>query len=243
MGPANLESGVTTTGMVGMVGMVLKPRAAKSPAEGHHTEPLSRASDAVVVTEADAPRKSTSDPMRSVVRDILGKFLDLSEPVNDLVNRYVEVFGEQPDYLDVWRLRHVLGNVTNTISSLEAAIASMLTASEEAGVGPAELERISLERNRNVLRNVEGSLMELVENAPAQVASPESRRASLESLRGLMDDAWRATTMLFKIASKVVMRLLNQVPQWTASSEVTSAVASISADASKPQSSAQVVNH
>lgn len=239
MGPGNVESSVTTTGMVGMV---LRRRVSKPPAEGHHTWPVSPTPAGAIVTEGDIPRKSRADPMRSAVRDILGRFLELNEPVNELVNRYVEVFGEQPDHLNVWKLRHVLGNVTDTISSVEGAIAAMLTTSEEAGVEPAESYRKALERNCDVLRNVQVSLTELTENAPALVASPESRSASFERLRSLLDEAWRATTMLFKIASKVVTRLLDQVPQWTASSEAISAAGSISSGTSKSQSTVQVVN-
>jgi hypothetical protein len=231
------ESGVSTIGVVGQV-LARRP-SVKALAEERRVEPASRAAVAVVATEGDAAAKSPPEPVRSVVRDVLSRFLELNESVSELVNRYVEVFAEQPDRLDAWRLKHIVGPIADTITSLDGAVALLLRESEEARVGPAEPDCRSLEHNRRVLETVHGSLTGLADNASALVASLESRQEVFERLRALMDDAWRATTMLFKIATKVVTRLLDQVPQWTASSAAISEIVLTSARDTKPESSVQ----
>jgi hypothetical protein len=225
MCPASL---VSTSGVVGEV--LARRHAVRAQVGENRVEPASRSAVAVVATEGDDATRSKPDP-RSIVRNVLSTFLEFNEPVNDLVNQYIELFDEEPDRMSPWRLRHVVGQITNTITSLDGSIATMLRATEEAQVGPAESDRNIVDQNCSDLGKVQRALAELTaltDDAQGMASSPESCQKSFERLRSIMDDAWRATTMLFKIASKLVTRVLDQMTQWTVSSEAISGAVSTS---------------
>jgi hypothetical protein len=149
--------------------------------------------------------------MTSVVRDVLGRFPGLNEQVNEFVNRYVEVFVEQPDGLTAWRLDHNAGRIAESITFVDRAIALLIKASEDGRVGPSESDHSVLEDYRGQLRTARGLLTALGDDALARVASPESRHDSFDQLRTQTEAAWRATTGLFKMASAIVTGLLDRI--------------------------------
>jgi hypothetical protein len=243
MPPERGESRVAASGVVMEALWLGRGRSATARVEGERpVQPAGGAAAAAIATEAgaDTSARSTADPVRSVVRDLLGRFLRLNEQVNEFVNRYIEVFVEQPDGLTAWLLEHRAGRITDSIASMDRAVVNLLQASEAAGVGPNEVDRTALGEYREQLRTVQYSLNELRGNAGAHVADSESRQASYDRLRTLTEKTWQATTGLFKIASATVTQLLDEIPQWAVGSGTISGAVQPSARDSKSESAAQV---
>ena len=234
-------SRVAVSGVVGQV--LVRPPSATARAKGGQVEQAGRATVSAVATEggAAASMRSTADPMTSVVRDVLGRFLGLNEQVNEFVNRYVEVFVEQPDGLTAWRLDHNAGRIAESITFVDRAIALLIRASEDGRVGPSESDHSVLEDYRGQLRTARGLLTALGDDALARVASPESRHDSFDQLRTQTEAAWRATTGLFKMASAIVTGLLDRINQWAARSGTISESLPIAAHDPKSQSAVQVI--
>jgi hypothetical protein len=166
--------------------------------------------------------------MRSAIRDILSRFLELNKQVNDFVNRYVDVFVQQADGLTEWSLKLSVDRIAESITSLDRTIAALLKTSDEAQVGPDESDRTALADYHDELQRIRGSLGELRDGARDGVATPESRAVSFDQLRNLTAETWGAATGLFKIASAIVTGMLDQIPQWGPASETTSEVFSAS---------------
>ena len=193
------------------------------------------------VTSEDRTAGKPAESMASLVRDVLGQFLVLNAQVNEFVNRYIEVFAEQPDTLTEWRLKHSIGLIDDAIGSLDRDTAILLSKSERAGTGPNDADRNALQGYSSQLRKVRRSLKPLANDAAARVATPESRQGSFEFLRTQLDTAWQATTGLFKITSRIVTQLLDQMSQWPSGAAVISEKVSSAARGPELESTVQSV--
>ncbi len=216
-----------------VVAALLTPRSAVTVrarlAREDLEEQASRGAVAVVATEGDSPpARSMQAPMRSAIRDILSRFLELNKQVNEFVNRYVEVFVQQADGLTEWSLKLSVDRIAESITSLDRTIAVLLKTSDEAQVGPDESDRTALADYRDDLQRIRGSLGELRDGARDGTATPESRAISFDQLRNLTAATWGAATGIFKIASAIVTGMLDQMPQWGPASETSSEVFSAS---------------
>lgn len=219
----------------GLVGALL-PRT--STATGYAAERRAEKDDqttvAVVATE-DRTAGKPAESMASLVRDVLGQFLQLNAQVNEFVNSYIEVFAEPPDSLTEWRLKHSILRIDNAIGSLDRDTAVLLSKSEKAGAGPDEADRTALQDYSGQLRKVRRLLKPLGNDATARaaVATPESRQGSSDVLRTQLDTAWQATTGLFKVSSRIVTQVLDQMSQWSSGAAGTSE--KVSSAAREPQ--------
>jgi hypothetical protein len=142
------------------------------------------------------------EPMRSVIRDVLSRFLELNEQANEFVNRYVDVFAEQADGLNEWRLRRYTGRIAESIGFLDRAIAMLLKTSDDAKVGPDEPDRTALAEYRSDLQSNRGSLRKLGEDALSGVATSESRQTSFDQFAKPDRDDLGSYDRVFKIAQR-----------------------------------------
>lgn len=229
-------SGVVTQVLMRPSSVMVQGRSRRA----EQVDQADRGTIAVATEGGSSPAKPMQEPIRAVIRAVLGRFLELNEQVNEFVNRYVDVFVEQADGLTEWRLKRHVGRIAESITFLDRAIAMLLKTSDDAQVGPDEPDRAALADYRDHLQRIRGSLRELGDNASVGVATSESRETAFDQLRSLTEATWGATTGVFKIASAIITRMLDQMPPWAPSSGTAPEVFSASARDSKSEFAKQV---